>query len=351
MMHLCSGSQLSSPRSSTMKEHRTRLHACSIERIGDVGGAELFACGTYELDESSSSRHGEIVLFNGTGTIGTTVCESGVLDMKVVNDMVCVALSAGSLALYRVVYCGCDTSIDAVALHIETVTDDPDEGLFLSLDIDNRLLDSCWKETTNIAVSTQQGSVIVFEYLPAHDDVCASLRTAVRICNAHSMLGENMPAWIVLFDPHSKRKLISGGDDMVMKLWDLPDHSGSADVRYDSTDCLQIETPTSVNRKAHTAGVTSGQWHPHIADIFATGSYDEHVRVWDMRNVSKPLLVLHTGMQFIFLCVLRNGRVTTIVVSLIGSYVCRWRRVESEVVCYQRFLYALPGAGMHARWL
>jgi WD40 repeat protein len=35
--------------------------------------------------------------------------------------------------------------------------------------------------------------------------------------------------------------------------------------------------------------VTSIQWDPNDSNIVATGSYDEFLRIWDERNLSKPI--------------------------------------------------------------
>lgn len=225
------------------------------------------------------------MIFDQTSAISATICESGVLDMKVVKNIVCVALSTGGLVLYKVV--------NAFNLELHASTCEPDEGLFLSIDVDNKLLDTCWEVATKIAVSTQLGSILIYEYIPSQHDENVILRKTGQISGAHSMFGEVMPAWIVFFDPHSKCRLISGGDDCVMKMWNLLTEAESSTV---ADTFLQIyETPAASNRKAHTAGVTSGQWHPHFRHLFASGSYDEHVRIWDGRDFSRPLLDIYTG--------------------------------------------------------
>ena len=272
-----------------MLEINTRLHACSIESLGVDG---IYACGTYELNETEGVRLGEIVIFKGLEKLCSVSCPSGILDMKYSHGKLCIVLSSGCLTIYDVVF-----GDNIVELNLLTSIDaEDDEGLFLSLDIDCRMNTDCWAVETNIAVSTQMGSILIYRYIPAVDTTSTcQLQLRNRVESAHNMLKENMPAWIVFFDPHTKNRLVSGGDDCVLRMWDLP----YKDNMEDSTKEEEVEVaslyPIGKNSKSHTAGVTSGQWHPTLSDIFATGSYDEYVRVWDQGNLAKPLLEIHTG--------------------------------------------------------
>ena len=159
----------------------------------------------------------------------------------------------------------------------------------------------CDESNPHVAVSTQQGSIIVYELSTKINDqnnqfasIDKSTKTRAvevgnihlseicRISNAHTMHGEPMPAWIVAFNHHKKHTLVSGGDDCLMKMWD---------IRCSSS-------PTAVN-KTHQAGVTSAQWHPNREYVFASGSYDEYLRVWDSRSLRSPVAELHTGEYYI----------------------------------------------------
>ena len=113
-----------------------------------------------------------------------------------------------------------------------------------------------------------------------------------RIGRAHTLFNEVLPAWVVSFDVHvfkdahvcCDKRLLSGGDDCLLKLWELS-------VSEDAAINHRLVSKTAL------AGVTSAPWHPMIRELFATGSYDECVRVWDYRSVSSgPLLELSTGM-------------------------------------------------------
>ena len=83
-------------------------------------------------------------------------------------------------------------------------------------------------------------------------------------------------AWIAAFDAFHPDIVMSGGDDARLKRWDLrmdPASSG----------------PTHVHAKAHTAGVCSLRAHPAAEHVWASGSYDERVLLWDLRHFRRPL--------------------------------------------------------------
>ena len=306
-------------------DYRPQLHPCTIEAYHgttdqNVGSRSnySFLCGTYELREGlegEASRGGSITVctvdpMSKTLCHRTIDCKSGILDMKISGELVATAQSLHSLSLHKIheVYLGHngeDVSGNHASLSVDEVASvsSADEGLFLSLDWDLGYslhampshLDECsdgvshdyqepgqvrrcainetGSRCANIAVSTQEGSILVYQL---SDDKEFSEVFSVR--EAHKMTGVAMPVWIVCFDPHSKNTIVTGGDDCVMKLWDI--RQGSA--------------PTHSN-KTHNAGVTSAQWHPVIEHTFITGSYDEYVRVWDQRALRSPVAETHAG--------------------------------------------------------
>jgi WD40 repeat protein len=309
-----------------LADYRPQLHPCTIEAYHQStnqnsysGSKSSFLCGTYELhegNEGEASRGGSITVCSidsNSKTLchRTTNCKSGVLDMKISGNFVATALSQNSLSLHKIheVHsegdCG-DFSDIPTSLTVEEVASvsADNEGLFLSLDWDLGYLlhdlnspldehgeevlrynqgpgkfvrrcaiDEAGNQSANIAVSTQEGSIIVYHL---NDD--KQFSEVFNVCEAHKMTGVAMPVWIVCFDPHSKSTLVSGGDDCIMKLWDI----------------RQGITPTHTN-KNHNAGVTSAQWHPTIEHTFITGSYDEYVRIWDQRSIRSPVSETYTG--------------------------------------------------------
>lgn len=298
----------------------TTLHACSIEtyrrrhNTSSSVDSPVFLCGTYQLNEGNvitqnenddtiaptvqQNHVGELLfirfdLLTGGFTVlySISFSSAGILDMKVVSDHLVIALSSGYLEVYRI------ESLEAGCIHVPLVgrIGDESEGFYLSLDVDLRLsLDRCWKENTLIAVSTQMGSIMVYRYKAGTEDFDQSLSLVHRICRAHTLFDEVMPVWICAFDAHacndskSSIHLLSGGDDCLLKLWELSPSEEEDDLM--SSHRLQASSKTAL------AGVTSAEWHPTIRDLFATGSYDECVRIWDHRSISSgPLLELSTG--------------------------------------------------------
>lgn len=88
----------------------------------------------------------------------------------------------------------------------------------------------------------------------------------------------DLEVWCACFDPEG-RLLLTGSDDSLMKMWD---------IRAD------FERPTATT-KCHDSGVCCIQRRPHHSFIVASGSYDEKIRMWDLRSLSKPLESLDAG--------------------------------------------------------
>ncbi|KAJ3049413.1 Diphthine methyltransferase [Rhizophlyctis rosea] len=104
--------------------------------------------------------------------------------------------------------------------------------------------------------------------------------TPTSLTRTQEWKAHNYEAWIVAWDYWKNEQFVwTGGDDSLLKGWDLRVATGSH----------------SVLSKRHQAGVTSIHSHPSREHILATGSYDETVLIWDTRNLKSPLMVHHTG--------------------------------------------------------
>lgn len=270
-----------------MRRYATEYHACSLESLpveaaGVLGGEEaslslsdpqVYSCGIYELEDGTAredrTRKGAVEFISTEGELkGSHAMSSGVLDLQWSRELVACAMSTGEL---HVLKAAADYTLEPMAVSVAEEGTEETEGYFLSVD---------WGQDVNsdIAVSTQEGSLLVYRL----SETC--LEEMVHITGAHSMMGGNMPAWTTIFDPFSSnRRLVSGGDDMKMRLWDL------------RGPCATASDAAATNSKTHTAGVTFLKWHPTREHCFASGSYDESVRLWDDRNVRTPVAEMAVG--------------------------------------------------------
>lgn len=195
--------------------------------------------------------------------ISSTPCTSGVLDMKLSSHWLAVALSEGAVAIYdthsihealnkdeeKDSYNGIDktqnvtpkqehTQLKEIGRHAKA-----DEQLFLSVSWDTpsysflppspqspppppppilqsqQEINMSHDHPARLAVSTQASSILIYDVCTTSSSLNLSHSRSLE--GTHTMQGQNMPAWIVEFDPHSKQRIISGGDDCQLKLWDL----------------------------------------------------------------------------------------------------------------------------------
>ncbi|BGP36861.1 hypothetical protein JCM10450v2_000753 [Rhodotorula kratochvilovae] len=92
--------------------------------------------------------------------------------------------------------------------------------------------------------------------------------------------GHDFEPWIAAFDCWEPNTVWTGGDDLALKGWDL------------RQGC---EQPTFVNKRSFEGGVTTIQSHQHIENLFAVGSYDSHIRLFDRRKPQVPLMTYDAG--------------------------------------------------------
>lgn len=85
---------------------------------------------------------------------------------------------------------------------------------------------------------------------------------------------------------------IAGGDDGFLHVWDLRQ--------------FQSKTPVATF-KHHTEPVTTVEWHPTEATIFASGGADNQIALWDL-SVEKDTETTDEDvkviMKYLYLCIL-----------------------------------------------
>ncbi|KAJ3354861.1 Diphthine methyltransferase [Allomyces javanicus] len=242
------------------------------------------ALGTYQLrkkpgDDGSvenakpADRLGRLVLYTASPA---GLKETQRVDMPAILDMkwgaavgphraletLAIANSVGQVQFWQLA--AASSLAEPQLAHLFTFSLDDPTTLCLSLDWANRL-PRYHAADANIAVSLSTGAVTILH-------CTATGATATTEFAAH-----DFEAWITAYaDPTT---LVTGGDDMLLKLWD---------TRTDMT------SPIFTSRK-HEAGVCSAQAHPTKDHILATGSYDEHVLIWDRRAMRRPVHDVHVG--------------------------------------------------------
>jgi len=118
-----------------------------------------------------------------------------------------------------------------------------------------------------LAVSKSDGSLCIVE------------PTEAGYSLAHDWPAHDYEAWIVAWNHWDSNVLFSGGDDCRFKIWDI--RSG-------------LSQPTFTSKR-FDAGVTSIQSHPHIENLVAVGSYNNTVRLYDLRKSHVALAEASVG--------------------------------------------------------
>uniref|UniRef100_A0A8C5R5P5 Diphthine methyltransferase n=1 Tax=Leptobrachium leishanense TaxID=445787 RepID=A0A8C5R5P5_9ANUR len=267
-------------RTQTLQVIDTEYSADSAEWCPLDGCTNILACGTYQLkkpesgpdDEASDRPHtrlGRLYLYSyAADQIFSPVTElqrtetAAILDMKwcrvPVSDhpTLAVADAKGAVTLYRLHDDSCRLqSVASVALG--------EERLALSLDWSTGRQEGGFP--IKIVCSDSKGKlslILVDESTPSMDIVCQ--------WGAH-----DYEAWIGAFDYWNPDVVFSGGDDGLLKGWDTRTKA------------------FSFFPSRHSMGVCSIQSNPHQENVLATGSYDEHVLLWDTRQMKRPMSDTH----------------------------------------------------------
>lgn len=116
--------------------------------------------------------------------------------------------------------------------------------------------------STSVSVGLSDGSVSV-----------VTLREA-QLQTSQAWKAHEFELWAASFDTHQPQLLYTGSDDCRFSCWDLRESTPN---------------PVFQNSKTHKMGVCCITKSPTNSNMLLTGSYDEFLRVWDVRSALKPV--------------------------------------------------------------
>lgn len=122
---------------------------------------------------------------------------------------------------------------------------------------------------TSMAVGLSDGSVSII----SHNESQLSI---VQEWKAHEF-----ELWYASFDIQQPMLVYTGSDDCKLCCWDLRDNPSNLVFK---------------NTKVHTMGVCSIAKSPSDPNTLLTGSYDEQLRIWDVRSTSRPVNEISVGL-------------------------------------------------------
>ncbi|KAG8542586.1 hypothetical protein GDO81_026458 [Engystomops pustulosus] len=271
-------------KTQTLQVIDTEYSADAVEWCPLDDWGTLLACGTYQLKKPDSKvsgednddphlRLGRLYLYHyDPHRVFSPVTEvqrietAAILDMKWCHvplwdsPILGIADAKGSLQLYRL-----QGNRESSRVQPTCSVDLEGDCLALSLDWSTGRREST--SLVKMVCSDSQGRLSLLqveESAPSLDVVCQ--------WKAHGF-----EAWIAAFNYWNCDLIYSGGDDCLLKGWDTR------------------ATPDSpvFTSKRHSMGVCSIQSNPHREHVLATGSYDEHVLVWDLRQMKQPMSDTH----------------------------------------------------------
>jgi len=258
--------------------------------------------------EKSSSRSGELRLYMispspSTTTSSTSIkfgnahdvvqMESGVLDGKWRRRQCKPAMYVSACASGRMHLHSLEKNNSQQSWNLSHLTSsDKSDGNALCLSLAwNDFINTATNDDTNIKSEDQivssysNGTVALHKVATTtktNDDESqdvVSIEETQR-WNAHTMFGCPSEVWTCSFLRGNENVVLSGADDVTLKVWD---------VRQTQRHIHKI------GESEFEAGVTAISSHPSIDNMFAVGSYDEYVRIYDYRKMDQPMSKIHVG--------------------------------------------------------
>lgn len=212
----------------------------------EFGPEGVLACGCYELKEDGT-KTGSLHLFETSQGLDTrnAIETPAILDVEWLND---TTISIAHVSGVSIVTCDLEQDVqidmDAIALSCEK-----QKGS---------------QHSDRLIVGRSDGKVSLLQ-------IGKGNITAIKEQKAH-----DFEVWAAAFDVNDENVFFSGADDCLFKGWDQrTDHA-------------------LFSLSEHTMGVCSIA--PAVAShSLATGSYDEQIRLWDTRKMTKPMYTVPTG--------------------------------------------------------
>ena len=259
------------------------------------GFFDLFVVGQYFLNAESQEAQGGLVLyrhhFAATKDHATSAASGDDVKLDAKQDV------SDVVSVDEITRVGGDAVFDvkwARTLHqnqpwLATVTrtgalccyrlKDPDDVHPVCLELSS---------TLQISARNKAALFLDFRRSDANRLVCSLADGSVSVCDCtdadgwqvqQSWSAHDYEAWTAAFQTGSRDVIYTGADDALLKGWDLR---------------APLRKPTFVN-KSHDAGVCCVACSPHEEQVFATGSYDEKLRIWDARQTSGPTEEVELG--------------------------------------------------------
>ncbi|KAK4874842.1 hypothetical protein RN001_014202 [Aquatica leii] len=242
----------------TIYQYNTEFNADSVEWCPHTPYKNLFVCANYQLNPETQKRTGKILLFTISPQTNLKLCQtlntSAVLDQKWCHHQI---NGESILGVVNADHCLEIYKLDDYTLKLVTSyeLDNSNEVLILSLDWST----GKYHNEFEIVCSDSKGRCHIFTF----DGKVLQLQATYH--------GHSYEAWIAAFYYWDTNIFFTGGDDSLF-------------LKFDKR--CKVE-PVLKNKK-HGAGVTSIHSNAEKEFVVATGSYDECIRLWDLRAMKEP---------------------------------------------------------------